>query len=123
MLPIMPSRQRHDPQTGKLSRGAAWSERVGDRDAELCRAMSHDGGPGAGSKRGRGFDDVGEVFAIRCAAFGEGDGMAAERAASLSISEGLSTVPGQMALTRMPFEVKSAASALVMPMTAALVAP
>ena len=40
-----------------------------------------------------------------------------------SCSEGVSTVPGQMALQRMPLATKSAATLLVKPMTAALEAP
>jgi hypothetical protein len=53
----------------------------------------------------------------------------AERALALacvamrSSSEGDSMVPGQIALARMPFLMKSAATALVNPITAALVAP
>jgi hypothetical protein len=38
-------------------------------------------------------------------------------------SDGLSTVAGQIALQRMPLVTKSAATDLVIPMTAALVAP
>ena len=38
-------------------------------------------------------------------------------------SEGDSIVPGQIALHRMPLRMKSAATALVRPMTAALVVP
>ncbi len=44
-------------------------------------------------------------------------------AATRSSSEGDSMVPGQIALTRIPCRMKSAATALVSPMTAALVAP
>ena len=40
-----------------------------------------------------------------------------------SPSDGVSTVPGAMQLQRMPFCTKSAATALVSPMTAALLAP
>ena len=40
-----------------------------------------------------------------------------------SRSDGDSTVPGQIALQRMPRVMKSAATALVRPMTAALDAP
>jgi predicted MFS family arabinose efflux permease len=44
-------------------------------------------------------------------------------AAMRSRSDGDSTVPGQMALQRTPRVMKSAATALVRPMTAALVLP
>ena len=40
-----------------------------------------------------------------------------------SSSEGVSMVPGQMQLQRMPLPMKSMATALVRPTTAALVAP
>ena len=40
-----------------------------------------------------------------------------------SSSDGVATVPGQIALQRMPWVMKSAATALVSPITAALVAP
>ena len=40
-----------------------------------------------------------------------------------SASDGVSTVPGPIALQRMPRVTKSAATALVRPMTAALEAP
>ena len=46
-----------------------------------------------------------------------------DSAAMRSSSDGDSIVPGQMALQRMPCLMKSAATALVSPITAALVAP
>jgi hypothetical protein len=49
--------------------------------------------------------------------------MASPWARTRACQEGLSTVPGQIAVARMPRVTKSAAIPLVMPITAALVAP
>src|SRR5688572_27394561 len=49
--------------------------------------------------------------------------MSRPRASTRSSQEGERTVPGQMALQRMPLRMKSAATALVRPITAALLAP
>src|SRR4249920_32752 len=49
--------------------------------------------------------------------------LARDCAVMRAASDGESTVPGQIALQRMPRDTKSAATALVRPITAALLAP